>query len=133
MTTKSRPNAADGGSGETVRPEGGDSGPGATGRPGSGESGPGVTGRPGSGEAGPGESDQIIQRRANLAALQQLGVDVYPRKFEAQATIEAVVGEHGSKTSEELEAGQLRTRIAGRILAIRVQGPVKVCGYQPNR
>jgi lysyl-tRNA synthetase, class II len=82
-------------------------------------------GRPGSGEAGPGavaESDQIIQRRANLDALRQLGVDVYPRRFDAEAPIEAVVAAHGAKTSEELEPAQLRTRVAGRVLAIRSFG-----------
>jgi lysyl-tRNA synthetase, class II len=77
--------------------------------------------RPGSG-GGPGESDQILQRRANLEALRQLGVDVYPRKFDAESTIESVVMEHGTKPSEELEAAQLRTRVAGRILAIRSFG-----------
>ena len=49
--------------------------------------------RPGSGAAGagepPSESDQIIQRRANLDAIRQLGVDVYPRKFTADAGIDA--------------------------------------------
>jgi lysyl-tRNA synthetase, class II len=82
--------------------------------------------RPGSGESGPGgivaESDQIIQRRANLEALRQLGVDIYPRRFEAQAPIESIVAAHGAKTSEELESAQLRTRVAGRVLAIRSFG-----------
>ena len=44
------------------------------------------------------ESDQIVQRRANLDALKQLGVEVYPHRFDAQATISAVVAEHGSAT-----------------------------------
>ena len=82
--------------------------------------------RPGSGEAGSGgtvaESDQIVQRRANLEALRQLGVDLYPRRFDAEAPIESVVAAHGTKTSEELEAAQLRTRVAGRVLAIRSFG-----------
>ena len=69
-----------------------------------------------------GESDQIIQRRANLEALRQLGVDVYPRRFDAEAPIESVVAAHGTKPSEELEAAQLRTRVAGRVLAIRSFG-----------
>ena len=29
------------------------------------------------------ESDQVVQRRANLDALKQLGVDPYPKRFEA--------------------------------------------------
>jgi lysyl-tRNA synthetase class 2 len=68
------------------------------------------------------ESDQIVQRRANLEALRQLGVDVYPRRFDAATTIEAVVAEHGGKTGEELESASIRTRVAGRILAIRSFG-----------
>ena len=75
-----------------------------------------------SNDAAPGESDQIVQRRANLESLRQLGIDVYPRKFDAESTIEAVVAEHGSKTGEQLDAAQLRTRVAGRILAIRSFG-----------
>jgi len=73
-------------------------------------------------DEGPPESDQIIQRRANLDAIRQLGVDVYPRKFAADATVDAVVAEHGTKAADELEAAQLRTRVAGRILAIRSFG-----------
>ena len=38
-----------------------------------------------------GESDQVVQRRANLEALRGLGIDVYPRRFDADATIEATV------------------------------------------
>ena len=69
-----------------------------------------------------GESDQIVQRRANLEALKQLGVDVYPHRFDAAATIGAVVAAHGSDAGEALEATHVHTRIAGRILGIRTFG-----------
>jgi len=82
--------------------------------------------KPGSAEGGPAdapaESDQIVQRRANLDALRQLGVDVYPRKFDPSASIDAVVAEHGTRTGEDLESAQTRVRVAGRILAIRSFG-----------
>ncbi|HVQ17008.1 MAG TPA: OB-fold nucleic acid binding domain-containing protein, partial [Vicinamibacterales bacterium] len=68
------------------------------------------------------ESDQVVQRRANLEALKQLGVDPYPRRFEGTTPISQLVSEHGAKTSEELAAATLTTRIAGRILAIRTFG-----------
>jgi lysyl-tRNA synthetase class 2 len=68
------------------------------------------------------ESDQIVQRRANLEELRKLGIDVYPRSFDAEASIERIVADHGSRTGEELEAAQIRTRTAGRILAIRSFG-----------
>ena len=68
------------------------------------------------------ESDQTVQRRANLDGLKQLGVDVYPNRFDAQASISAVVGEHGDKTGEALDAAPIRTRVAGRILGVRTFG-----------
>jgi lysyl-tRNA synthetase class 2 len=68
------------------------------------------------------ESDQVVQRRANLDELRRLGVDVYPHRFTTSATIDAVVGEYGEKTGEELEAARVTTRVAGRILGIRSFG-----------
>ena len=68
------------------------------------------------------ESDQVVQRRANLEALRKLGIEVYPRKFDPQATIEEIVGAHGEKTREELDAAPITTRVAGRILAVRSFG-----------
>ncbi|HKE86322.1 MAG TPA: lysine--tRNA ligase [Vicinamibacterales bacterium] len=67
-------------------------------------------------------SDQVVQRRANLEALKRLGVDPYPRRFATEASIGAVVAEHGGREAAELESMQIRTRIAGRILAIRSFG-----------
>jgi lysyl-tRNA synthetase, class II len=68
------------------------------------------------------ESDQVQQRRTNLQELRNLGVDVYPRRFDAAATIDAVVAEHGSKEGAELEGAGITTRVAGRILAMRSFG-----------
>jgi len=68
------------------------------------------------------ESDQVAQRRANLDALKQLGVDIYPARFDARSTITAIVAEHGAATGESLEADQITTRVAGRILGIRSFG-----------
>jgi lysyl-tRNA synthetase class 2 len=68
------------------------------------------------------ESDQVVQRRANLEELRKLGVEAYPRRFETAATIAALVADHGGKTGEELEAARPVTRVAGRILAVRSFG-----------
>jgi lysyl-tRNA synthetase class 2 len=68
------------------------------------------------------ESDQVAQRRANLEELEKLGVETYPRRFDVQTSIEVLVGDHGEKTGQQLEEGQITTRIAGRILAIRSFG-----------
>jgi lysyl-tRNA synthetase class 2 len=68
------------------------------------------------------ESDQVAQRRANLAELRALGVDVYPNRFDAQSTITEVVAAHGATAGDALEATHVPTRLAGRILGIRSFG-----------
>jgi lysyl-tRNA synthetase class 2 len=65
------------------------------------------------------DSDQVIQRRANLDALKQLGVDPYPNQFAGAVPIGTLVAEHGTRTHDELEAARVTTRTSGRILAIR--------------
>ena len=72
--------------------------------------------------SGEGESDQIVQRRANLEALTQLGVDVYPHRFDTAATIRDVAATHGGDTGEALDATHVHTRVAGRILGLRTFG-----------
>ncbi|MCA1560957.1 MAG: lysine--tRNA ligase, partial [Acidobacteria bacterium] len=68
------------------------------------------------------DSDQIQQRRANLAELDRLGVPLYPHTFERTAAVHDLVGAHGGKTAGELEAGRIELTAAGRILAIRSFG-----------
>jgi len=68
------------------------------------------------------ESDQVVQRRANLTELQTLGVDPYPTRFEGATAVSQVVESHGAKSGEELDASHIQIRVAGRILAIRSFG-----------
>jgi lysyl-tRNA synthetase class 2 len=68
------------------------------------------------------ESDQVVQRRANLEALKQLGIDPYPKRFDGTTSISRLVADHGAKTAAELEAPRIGARTAGRILAIRTFG-----------
>jgi lysyl-tRNA synthetase class 2 len=68
------------------------------------------------------DSDQVVQRRANLDELRRLGVEAYPRRFDPQAPIDDIVRLHGGKSGEELESEQVTTRTAGRILALRTFG-----------
>jgi lysyl-tRNA synthetase, class II len=68
------------------------------------------------------DSDQVQQRRANLAELQKLGIAAYPHRFDPQATIDEIVRDHSAKSGEELDAAQITTRTAGRIIAIRSFG-----------
>jgi lysyl-tRNA synthetase class 2 len=66
--------------------------------------------------------EQIQQRRANLAELAKLGVDVYPRRFDRRDTISQLVDRYGGRTHDELEAEHVTTAASGRILAIRAFG-----------
>ena len=68
------------------------------------------------------ESDQTAQRRANFEQLRQLGVDVYPRRFDAGATVSDVVAAHGGTSGADLEAQAVQVKVAGRILGMRTFG-----------
>ncbi len=70
----------------------------------------------------PQDNDLLVQRRANLELLAQLGVDLYPHEFHRTDTIGRLVDAHGAKSKEELEAARVETRTSGRILAIRSFG-----------
>src|SRR5471032_3270852 len=66
--------------------------------------------------------EQVQQRQSNLAELGKLGIEIYPRTFERQHTISALVDAHGARTHDELEAEHVTTITSGRILAIRAFG-----------
>jgi lysyl-tRNA synthetase, class II len=66
--------------------------------------------------------EQIQQRRANLAELQKLGIDVYPRRFDRRHTVSGLVEAYEHRTHDELEEGHVHTTTSGRILAIRAFG-----------
>jgi len=68
------------------------------------------------------ESDQVVQRRANLDEIRKLGVDPYPHRYDVRDSVEAVVQAHGAKAGDVLEAESITTRTAGRILTIRSFG-----------
>src|SRR5581483_9177173 len=68
------------------------------------------------------EDELIAQRRANLDALRQLGVDVYPRRFDRTHTISELCEQYGPRSHDELEAEHVATTTSGRVLAIRAFG-----------
>ena len=68
------------------------------------------------------QDEQIAQRRSNLQQLEQLGIDVYPRRFDRRHTVSDLVAAHGSKGHDELEAERPETVTSGRILAVRSFG-----------
>ena len=72
--------------------------------------------------------EQIQQRRANLAALASLGVDVYPRRFERTHTVTSLADTYRDATGEALDAERVETTTAGRVLAIRSFGKANFLG-----
>jgi lysyl-tRNA synthetase class 2 len=68
------------------------------------------------------EEEQIEQRQANLTKLGELGVDLYPHRFDRTAAISAVVETYGGKTGRELEEHRVDLTTSGRILGIRSFG-----------
>jgi lysyl-tRNA synthetase class 2 len=68
------------------------------------------------------QDEQIQQRRANLAELAKLGVELYPRTFPRRDGISMLVERHGQRTHDDLEASPAATVTGGRILAIRAFG-----------
>jgi lysyl-tRNA synthetase, class II len=65
---------------------------------------------------------QIEQRRANLAAIQALGIEPYPHAFATTDTVSAIVATHGQSPREALDATRVETVTAGRVLGIRSFG-----------
>jgi lysyl-tRNA synthetase class 2 len=68
------------------------------------------------------QEEQIQQRRQNLIELSNLGVEIYPRRFERRHTIAELVGRFGDRSHDQLEAERIETTTAGRILGIRSFG-----------
>ena len=68
------------------------------------------------------EAEQSEQRRANLAAIAALGVDVHPHQFAATHTVSALVDGYTAAPADELEAARVDTVVAGRVLGVRSFG-----------
>src|SRR3982751_1991428 len=68
------------------------------------------------------QDEQVEQRRANLAELAKLGIEIYPRTFERRHTVSELVAAYGERTHDQLEAERIETITSGRILAIRAFG-----------
>ncbi|MBK5297547.1 MAG: lysine--tRNA ligase [Vicinamibacteria bacterium] len=77
--------------------------------------------------------EQIQQRQANLQALQALGVDVYPRRFDRTHTISELSDGFGDRTAEALDSDRIDTVTAGRVLAIRNFGKASFLGLSDGR
>ncbi|HYK41170.1 MAG TPA: lysine--tRNA ligase, partial [Thermoanaerobaculia bacterium] len=70
----------------------------------------------------PGEGTLVENRLHNLEQIRGLVGNVYPDRFDRTAGVSELVEKFSSRSGEELEAAPESVRVAGRILAIRVQG-----------
>ena len=68
------------------------------------------------------ESDQIQQRRKKLEELREMGVDPYPPRYTPEDTAAALLSEAGELTAEEVQTLDRKTRVAGRVMALRKFG-----------
>jgi lysyl-tRNA synthetase class 2 len=73
----------------------------------------------------PRESAQLVQRRANLAALVEIGVPAYPHRFDCTDTPSAIVAAHGETSGADLDTAQITSATAGRILIVRSFGKAR--------
>ncbi len=68
------------------------------------------------------EAEFLAIRRAKLEALEAAGVDPYPRRFDADGTMEGVRAAHEATDAAGLESAKPAVRVAGRLTAIREHG-----------
>jgi lysyl-tRNA synthetase class 2 len=66
--------------------------------------------------------DQFLQRQKKLREIQELGYDPYPHRFDPTHTVTEVVEAFAAAPADELARDKPRTRLAGRITAIRFHG-----------
>ena len=66
--------------------------------------------------------DLVLQREKKLKAIEALGFELYPRKFDFSHTLPQILGEYSARTAEELDANRAPVRIAGRVMTIRPHG-----------
>lgn len=79
------------------------------------------------------QDEQIQQRKANLDALQALGVATYPNRFDRRDTVSALVDAHSAKSHDELEAERPESSTSGRILAMRSFGKANFLAISDGR
>lgn len=66
--------------------------------------------------------DQLLQRKKKLEEIRSLGYDAYPHEFRWKATVAELLARYGETAKEELEAQRIETRVAGRIVTLRLHG-----------
>ena len=64
----------------------------------------------------------VQQRQKKLRAIQDLGFEPYPRKFDFTHSIPQILTEYTARTAEELTAEKVSVRVAGRVMTLRPHG-----------
>jgi lysyl-tRNA synthetase, class II len=72
-------------------------------------------------DAQPDENKLIAQRREKLARLRERGI-AFPNDFRRNVMAGELHAQYGDKEPEELEAMQVRVRVAGRMMSRRIMG-----------
>ena len=67
-------------------------------------------------------SDLILQRRKKLQTLAELGIELYPRRYELTHTIPQILQAYSSLSAEQLSAERIAVRVPGRVMTIRPHG-----------
>jgi lysyl-tRNA synthetase class 2 len=67
-------------------------------------------------------SDQFLQRRKKLGQIEALGFPAWPHRFDWTHTPTQILEQYGTKSAEELEAGRVPVRVAGRVVMQRLHG-----------
>ena len=75
------------------------------------------------------ENKLIAQRREKLQRLREQGV-AFPNDFRRDVVAGELHAEYGEKGAEELEAGRLRVKVAGRLMSRRLMGKASFAHVQ---
>jgi lysyl-tRNA synthetase class 2 len=67
-------------------------------------------------------SELVRQRQRKLQAIADLGVELYPRRWDFSHTLPQILERYASRTAEQLEAEKVTVRVAGRVMALRPHG-----------
>ncbi|MFY9554439.1 MAG: lysine--tRNA ligase [Blastocatellia bacterium] len=65
---------------------------------------------------------EYIARKQSLAAISDLGIDLYPHRFDRSHSITNIVEMFEGKTGDQLQSELIRPRVAGRVIAINLMG-----------
>ncbi len=78
------------------------------------------------------ERNLFALRQEKLKQIEVLGQPAYPNSFSATHSIADIRGVYGNATAEQLESERVNVTIAGRIMAISLQGKAGFARLQQN-